>query len=281
MKTYVPTLDDLTVAPPPFSPADWNDDGVVILPGFFMRGGDEVLTKYAQEWEREHVPHQGIYGVKPAHPPRGWDQAEKGGWADATPYMRYPALRRLVCDGALAIVIERLLGEVAGVHLNLTGWVTTERDWHQDTYLNPPHVGDYYAAVWIALADIEPDSGPFQFIPGSHRWPTVTQLRIGQYLDINDPHWPKQSERILTPLFEAEIEKRNAEVVSYLPKRGDVLLWHGRLLHRGSKANVPGTIRPALIAHYSGVHHRHDMPRAVRHDAGGWYFPIGGKQPVR
>lgn len=34
--------------------------------------------------------------------------------------------------------------------------------------------------------------------------------------------------------------------------------------------------RPAFIAHLSGVTHRPDMPAALPHKAGGWYFPIEG-----
>jgi ectoine hydroxylase-related dioxygenase (phytanoyl-CoA dioxygenase family) len=74
-------------------------------------------------------------------------------------------------------------------------------------------------------------------------------------------------------MFEKEIELRNAEVVTYLPERGDVLFWHGRLLHRGSTPNVEGMIRKSLIAHYSGIDHREDMPPAIQYGEG-WYFPV-------
>jgi hypothetical protein len=32
--------------------------------------------------------------------------------------------------------------------------------------------------------------------------------------------------------------------------------------------------RRALIAHYSGIHHRHDMPSAQQNVDCGWYFPL-------
>ncbi len=257
-------LDTLTEPAPPFGVADWNDDGVVILPSFI----DELLIDgYVREWKSHHGYRGNHEGLIDADTPRGWP--------DATPYMRHRALRALCCDERLARTLDNLLGEPAGVHLNLTGWLSTERDWHQDSYLNPPHVGDFYAAVWFALDDIDPDSGPFQYVPGSHRWPQVTRERIAHHVDIDHPEWPKHSEQILTPLFTNEIEQREADVVTYVPKRGDVLIWHGRLLHRGSKPNAPGMERRALIAHYSGGHHRGDMPRALRHERGGYYFPIG------
>lgn len=251
------TFDDLTVPAPPYGPRDWNEDGFVILPGFMP---EDLMTAYEACWEREN-----------RH-----DRDRPGGWPDCTPYRRHPELFDLLTYGPLGEVLAGLIGEPAAVHLNLTGWVSTERDWHQDSYLNPPHVGDHYAAIWLALDDIHPDSGPFQYVPGSHRWPQVTREKILAALEPaeRDHRWPKHSERILTPLFEAEILARGNNVVSHLPTRGDVLIWHGRLMHRGSRPNVPMMERRSLIAHYSGIHHRRDMPTAQQAPGGGWFFPL-------
>jgi ectoine hydroxylase-related dioxygenase (phytanoyl-CoA dioxygenase family) len=190
--------------------------------------------------------------------------------------MRHQEVADLYCRSEIQEVITELLGQPAGLHLCLTGWVTTTRNWHQDSYLNPHFVGDNYVAVWIALADIHPDSGPFQYIAGSHRWPQVTFSKISEHVDTKDPLWPSYSEQILTPIFEEEIEARNAEITTYLPKRGDVLFWHGRLMHRGSLANTPDMERRAAIGHYSGISSRPDMPKPER-SGGGWIFPIGEK----
>jgi ectoine hydroxylase-related dioxygenase (phytanoyl-CoA dioxygenase family) len=246
-------FNSLTVPPPAPGPRDWNDEGVVILKQFMP---DEIMNAYEQCWLENNAERP-------------------GGWPDCTPYRRHPELMSIATYGPLAHQLDLLLGEPAGVHLNLTGWVSTERNWHQDSYLNPPHVGDYYAAVWIALEDIHPDSGPFQYVPGSHRWRQVTREKILAALppEERDHRWPKFSERILTPLFEEEIS-RGVEPVTYLPKRGDVLIWHGRLMHRGSLAKVHGMERRAVILHYSGINHRQDMPPAEKMPLGGWYFPI-------
>lgn len=232
----------------------FHHQGYVILPGFLP---DDLIDAYTAEWRAA--------GNGP------------GGWPDATPYMRNPALRDLCCNGPLADALAHLIGEAMGVNLNLTGWVSTERDWHQDSYLNEPYVGGHYAAVWMALDDIDPRSGPFQIVPGSCRWPQVSQAKIKAALgeDGQVPMWPKHSERILTPLFEREMERRGAEVFTFVPQRGDVLIWNGRALHRGSRAEVPGMERRSLIAHYSGVGHRPDMPAALPH-GDGWYFPLDG-----
>lgn len=270
-------LADLSVPPPPPGPADWNDAGVVTVPGLF---GTAEIRGYLSEWRAANGPLDVVFDgdgrARFATAPRS-----PGGWADCTPYMRHPGLARLVCDPTLGEALEVLIGEPAGVHLNLTGLVSTRRDWHQDSYLNPPGVGDAYAAVWIALGHVHPDAGPFQYVPGSHRWPQVTREIIGRHVDLSDPRWPTRSEAVLSPVFDAEITACGAEVVTHLPRRGDALIWHGRLCHRGTVPNDPGLYRPGVIAHYSGIHHRPDMPAARRHEAGGWYFPIANSGPVR
>jgi len=247
-------LSSLTVEPPPAGPADWNASGVVILKSF-------VPERYLADYER-------CWLLDNSSRPLGWPYP--------TPYMEHPELMRLVTWGPLVEHISELIGEPAGVHLVLSGWISSTRNWHQDSYLNPPQVGDFYAAVWIALQDIHPLSGPFQFVSGSHRWPQVTREHILNALrdDERDVHWPTYSERILSPLFDQEIENRRGEVITYLPKRGDVLIWHPRLLHRGSLARDPKLKRKSLIAHYSGIKHRPDMPKARKWRNSGYYFPI-------
>lgn len=256
------SLSDLTVPYNPDGAIDWNDDGVVILKGFMP---EDLMVAYEECWIRENG--SGTRDNFEMKRPMGWDYC--------TPYRHHKELMDIFSYGPLNQEMENLIGEPVGVHLNLTGWNTTTRNWHQDSYLNPPHVGDYYIAMWLALETINPDSGPFQFVMGSHKWPQVTQEKILAALnpDERDHRWPTHSERVLTPLFTQDIEDRKADVTTYLPDRGDVLLWHGRLLHRGSLPNVPGMQRKSLIAHFSGIHHRQDMPKAVEY-GDGWYFPV-------
>ena len=267
-----PSLIALTVPAPEPSSADWNDDGVELIRGLI---DDHRIHAYKRLWERENrcegfnIDHGGAPTIHAVSP---------GGWSDCTPYMRHPEILDLVAP--IAPYLEKLIGEPAGMHLNLTGWVSTQRDWHQDSYLNEPEVGDFYAAVWVALGSIHPDSGPFQYVPGSHRWPQVTRELIGQHVDLEDPKWPKHSEDILSPLFERAIADSESAVVSHLSRAGDVLVWHGRLLHRGSKPLHDNAYRPGFIAHFSGINHRPAMPDAVEYPGGGWYFPIRESGPV-
>jgi hypothetical protein len=272
----VTTLAELSEPVPDPGPADWNEDGVVILRRLIP---DLLIERYQQVWVDDNGGPE--FGFGAASACLTLEAERPGGWPDVAPYMRHAAVLNLFTFPLLAGALSALIGEPAGLHLNLTGWVSTERDWHQDGYLNPLEVGDSYAAVWVALGHIHADSGPFQYVPGSHRWHRLVRERFAPHLDLSHPQWPKRSEEILSPLVEAEIEARGATVESYLPQKGDVLIWHPRLYHRGSRANVPGAYRPAAIAHYSGIHHHSAMPEPARQVPGaGWFFPLHTDQPV-
>lgn len=232
-------------------------EGVCIAPGLL---GERFIDAYCDLVERE--------GVSPA------------GWAAGMPYMRHPEILDVCCNQLVSDFLSSLFdGQDLGLHLNLTGWVSTERNWHQDCYLSPEPVGSHYVAVWFALDDIHPDAGPFEYAVGSHELPPMSQKRVFEHLtpsEQRDPDWPKNTEPWIVAACEEVIRERGYPVKQFLGKRGDVLCWHSRLLHRGSPPKVPGMARKAIIAHYSVLSHRMkiDMPKAARHEGQGWYFVL-------
>ncbi len=232
----------------------WRRDGFLIKPGFFSA---ELLDRYSEI--RARVP-------------------DTGGWSCPVPYMYIAELRDVCLHPPLTRLLGHLIGEEMGLHLNLTGWVSTDRNWHQDDYLNPPYINSWYAAVWIALDDIHPDCGPFEFVPGSHRWPLLKSHRVRLFLDEQERGelaWPRLAERFVNDVATREIARRGTPSQKFIAKKGDLLIWHGRLMHRGSYANVPGMQRKTLIGHYSGISHRVDMPEVARTPEGSAYFVHG------
>ena len=232
-------------------------DGYAIAPGLLP---EDVVDRYCAAF-MEQFP----------------DRTQRGGFQYATPYRDHPFVMDLCMRPEITDMCEALVGEPMGLHLNLSDWRSTQRNWHQDGYLNPDGNLDWYVAVWIALDDIDPDAGPFEFVPGSHRrFGIIRNRNMLAALDPAErgPDWPKHSERILTPIFDDAIEQFEvAPPKQFLARKGDVFFWHPRLLHRGSTPLNPDLERRALIAHYSGIHHRADFGPAVQHGSG-WYFPV-------
>lgn len=228
----------------------WMDEGVVHLPGIVP---EELIHAYFSVRDR----------VK-----------NLSGWETTTPYMQHKELLDLGLYEPVVNEIEMLLGDKMGMHLNLTGYVSTERGWHQDEYLNPTYINSWYCAAWFALEDIKQEQGPFQYVPGSHKWGIMRMEKTMSFLrpEEKTPDWPRIAERYVNQACEEEIERRQASIETYLPSKGDVLLWHPRLLHRGSKPKRPGIQRKAFIAHYSALSVRSDMVNRAEHDNGKSYF---------
>ncbi len=235
-----PDLDLIALTP---EQRAWWRDGVVVLPKFIP---NTVTDPYVARRSALDSP---------------------GGWLSPVPYLQVPELKAVGLYPPLMRMLEHLIGEPMLLHLALSGWVSTERNWHQDDYLNPPFVNSWYAAVWIALDRIDPASGPFEYVPGSHRWPLLRGENVRRFLTDEERertehgvnHWPKYSERFVVPAIEAEIARRRVPPRTFLADKGDVLIWHGRLMHRGTLAAQPGRERRSLITHYSGLNHRPDM----------------------
>lgn len=196
------------------------------------------------------------------------------GWPNPTPYMESEALLSLSLVGLISALLEELIGHPMGLRLPPTGWKSSRRDWHLDQRLNIPQVAGFYAAVWIALDDIHPDSGPFEYLPGSHKWyPPISQRKmrevLGEHGTEEDRPW--HSEQILSPVIEQDLANRHVRPDAFVARRAGVLVWHSKLRHRGSIPRNDSLERRALIAHFSAIHRKPNMPAAVQHQ-GGWYF---------
>lgn len=262
---------------------DWHFKGYLIQERLIPH---DLIDAYTTRYEADNGPQS------------------RNGWKSGTPYMQVPEIKDICLYKPLTDLLEQLIGEPMGMNLNLTDWVSTERNWHQDDYLNPEHVNGHYLAVWIALDDIHPDSGPFEFVPGSHKWPAMRRNKVLAHLEPHErdnPDWPRIAERFLDGVFDEKIKAVQESYIedarsaytplrSYGPKtvrlavhkwdtakKGDVLIWHSWLAHRGSRPKNPDLLRKSLICHYSGINHRPDMREPVLYENGvsrGYYFPF-------
>lgn len=246
------------------------------LPPLDRQGVDEAaLDERQRAWRRDGYVVLERFVPEPIVDAYCAVRAREGEWPGPCAYLHVREIRDLCLYPPLVAELERLLGGPMGMHLNLTGWKSTERDWHQDDYLNPSFVNAHYAAAWFALEDIHPDCGVFEFVPGTHRWPTLRGERVRQLMrprDAADPNWPRLSEALVVPAIERRLRATGAEPKRFLARKGDVLLWHGKLVHRGSRPKDPALERRAIITHYSRVDHRPDMPDVRVHEGGGRYF---------
>ena len=187
-------------------------------------------------------------------------------------YLEHPAIRDILLHESISKVFKDL-GMCLALHSDLTYWRSANTGWHVDELNDNPNGADQYVGVWIALDDIDPKTGPFQYIEGSHRWDLKTSS-FGHTGGLNINH-----------LCQIAMDEHDHEIKTFLPSKGDVLMWNSRVIHRGSppKRHVP---RPALIGHFSNQWtwsdstkkpRRREVEKMMRHDPGmqrhaaGWY----------
>lgn len=160
------------------------------------------------------------------------------------------ATRRAVCYAPLLEKLDTLLGAQARPNQTLNLPYSSQQATHSDQILFATHPPGNMVAAWFALEDIRPESGPLKIYPGSHRLPYVGAVDIGIPVGA--------TQEVAGPIYDgryyeaiaAVVEKHQLEPFTFLPKRGDVLLWHSNLLHGAHHTVEADATRQSLIAHY-------------------------------
>jgi hypothetical protein len=100
-------------------------------------------------------------------------------------------------------------------------------------------------ASWVALEDVQPDSGEFEYVPGTHLVDERLHWGVakGHDGDMVEYH------ATLTHIHD-EMRRRGLEAKKFMAKKGDVLIWHGDLMHGGAPIADPSRTRKSLVAHF-------------------------------
>ena len=160
-------------------------------------------------------------------------------------YLRSGEILELLCGDEVSSVISHL-NRCFALHVSEARIGTSATDWHTD-YLEQNALGaNGYIGVHIAMSDVEKDCGPFQLIPKSHKWLKNSEIINWENCRIN----PQQCCEYNNEL----IKTKGIEPFVFTPHKGDVLIWHGNLMHRGSSANEWNKGRDVLFGHYEEIH---------------------------
>jgi phytanoyl-CoA hydroxylase len=119
---------------------------------------------------------------------------------------------------------------------------------HQDFPYVVAQIPSHLAASWIALEDVHPDAGPLGYFPGSHRLP---KFNFGNGLFLT-PESPLREDAFREHL-ERHCAARGIERQVFLPRKGDMFVWHAALAHGGTKVNNPNLTRKSFVTHYSSL----------------------------
>jgi phytanoyl-CoA hydroxylase len=117
---------------------------------------------------------------------------------------------------------------------------------HQDSavfHLFPPN---FLAGMWLACEDIVPEAGPLVYYPGSHREPFFP--KFDNYPQTNLKTCDKATSAEYSEYINKLSEKYERK--QFLAQKGQVLFWHGMLIHGGDAVIDPNRTRQSYVCHY-------------------------------
>lgn len=163
-------------------------------------------------------------------------------------HLRYPGVRALWRHPAVMRYLELVFGVPARACQTLTYVFGSQQGAHQDTIHLTPFPAGYMCGVWIALEDVQPDSGELEVYRGSHRLPRV-YMSDSACAKVTNDDWTEFG-RVIATRWQQLLASGKFEKVTYRPKRGTILVWHENLMHGGSMRVDRSLSRRSIVSHY-------------------------------
>lgn len=136
---------------------------------------------------------------------------------------------------------------------SLTFWKGSNQPAHTDyPYVRTQTQISQLAASWIPLEDIHEDAGPLAYYPGSHQCGRIKPFDWGNGSVVSEPDSTRQPHE-LAPYLQEQITRESLEPTVFLPKKGDVLVWHGWVIHEGTAVRNPDLTRKSYVTHYTSM----------------------------
>jgi ectoine hydroxylase-related dioxygenase (phytanoyl-CoA dioxygenase family) len=145
-------------------------------------------------------------------------------------------------------LLRHLYGREPFAFQTLNFAVGSEQHFHSDAVHFHSYPNGFMCGVWIALQDVQPESGPLIYFPGSHRLPYLSARSLG--LDRDVVMEEQHPQRFFEPSWQQAVNAHAFEKQQFLPKRGDLLIWHANLLHGGEPVQDKSSRRWSQVNHY-------------------------------
>jgi len=163
-------------------------------------------------------------------------------------YVNSALARQAIFSPPIARFLQLVFQRPAMAFQSLSFNVGSQQAIHQDgayVVLSEPC---QFAASWIALEDVQEGTGELIYYPGSHRYPDF--LFSGEYKHFKPARDGQEQLQASLKNLHDEAKRMNLSLQSFLPKKGDALIWAADLAHGGSRITDPIATRKSLVTHY-------------------------------
>ena len=221
----------------------WSEHGYVILRRLF---DDETLDAVWSGYE--DAIRRGR--IKLAPEKAADDDPYSGRYLN--PHKKVGAFCRILKHNGLLSLLRLLTGREPKPLQTIASHKGSQQGTHSDSIHMTTYPLGYLTAAWIAFEDIDPDSGPLVYYPGSHKLLYV----FSKDVEITEEDFKREGYQPYHARYEPRIqqliEKHRLEPHYFHAKKGDVLIWHANLLHGGSPRRRMELSRRAVVCHFFG-----------------------------
>lgn len=156
-------------------------------------------------------------------------------------------VRAIASNEAVLELLGKLYGRRAFPFQTLNFPVGTQQDVHSDSIHFSSQPERFMCGVWLAMEDVDAGAGPLFYVPGSHRWPILTNSVIGRrgHGSARD-----SAQEPFGPGWRALCEAHQAQTETFLARKGQALIWCANLLHGGSLQTDTTLTRWSQVTHY-------------------------------
>jgi len=208
----------------------WSDSGYAVLPGFF---GEEETNIISEEVDK--ILRKGKGSMNKYH---------KLMFA----VLKSKKLLHTANPKKLTDILNLLMGRKVQLFQSINFYRGSEQAAHSDFVHMATYPKGYLIAAWIALEDVDADNGPLEYLPGSHKLPYLLWPEFdpehSKWL-LNNSAYKKYEDQLDGIIAQHSFEKKE-----FHAKKGDVLIWHGNLLHGGKAILDKNRSRKSMVLHY-------------------------------
>jgi len=177
-----------------------------------------------------------------------WETGTVGSPRIQDGWMEHHSVRALALEPVVLGLLRQLYGREPFAFQTLNFAVGSQQHFHSDAVHFHSYPHGFMCGVWFALQDIEADSGPLHYFPGSHRLPYLSAHALGLAPDVieAEPH----PQTLFEPHWQQAVTDHGFRQENFLARRGDVLVWHANLLHGGELVLNRQLRRWSQVVHY-------------------------------
>jgi hypothetical protein len=163
-------------------------------------------------------------------------------------WKQYDSIRGLALEPVILDLLSKVYGREPFAFQTLNFAVGSEQPYHSDAIHFHSYPLGFMCGVWIALQHVKKDSGPLIYYPGSHRLPYLSAESLGlNPRQVEDEAHPQ---RFFQRHWQLAVRRQRFPKRRFLPKRGQVLIWHANLLHGGERVKIRTSRRWSQVIHY-------------------------------